>query len=391
MLKKENSGVVILLENEKDIRDTFTNLFEDLDLNLKLVECSNPQEYEKALEQSKTNNDLRAIIIDLSNSDKEEDTKQYKASEYIKQEFEVNRIPIFIHSGNLEYYTELSDKGTVFKTPKEKESAKSICSLLKKMDDSGFLNIFCLGGELEKTLMDEVHSTFVEQFKGKEIESIIDSISNSSKDNLIIRTKEVFERIAIRNVFENWNSASDKGTEGIKEVQLNAIEHYYRRTSAFDFWTGDVYKSISTPENKCIILTPRCNVGHQNFDELLLCRIQVITEQKLKELTGKKGEEKLRKNITDHEIVGERYRFLPPTPQFSGGLVDFKSVFTLSPQSINDNWEREVTLSNELTNDVVRKYANYTLRGGISETEFEEAHHYVKTLVPEESSKEANP
>ncbi len=375
-----NIGIVILLENEKAIRDTFINLFEDLNINLKLVECSTPEEYERVLQKSKENNDLRGIIIDLSNTTQEDDTKKYKASEYIKQEFEANRIPIFIHSGNLEHYRELNDKGTVFKRPKEKGSAESICQLLKKMSDSGFLNIFCLGGELEKKIMSEVHKAFVEQFKGNEIEAIIDSISVTPNDT-VIRTKEVFERIAVRNVFENWNSATKDDLDNIVEVQLNSIEHYYRRTSDFDFWTGDIFKNLENPNTKCVVLTPRCNVGHQKFDELLLCKIQEINEQKLQELTGRKGEEKLRKNITDHEIVGERYRFLPPTPQFNGGLVDFKTVFTQSIEKFSTNWELEITMSDELTNDVVRKYAAYTLRGGISETEFKEAHHYVASLI----------
>ncbi|TSE04044.1 hypothetical protein [Aquimarina algiphila] len=130
--RKVNTGIIILLENEKAIRDNFINLFEDLEVDLKLVSCATPEDYEKALQESKINNDLRGIIMDLSNTIQEEDTKEYKASEYIKQEFEVNRIPIFIHSGNLEHYLELNDKGTVFKMSKEKGSVENICKLIKK-------------------------------------------------------------------------------------------------------------------------------------------------------------------------------------------------------------------------------------------------------------------
>lgn len=375
-------GVIILLENESTIRNSFQSLFEDLGIDLELVLCSSPKEYEKALSQSKKENNLRGLIMDLSNTDQEEDTKSYKAADYIQEEFDFNRIPIFIHSGNLEHYKELNDKGTVFKIPKGSNSISSICQSLKKMSDCGFLDIFCLGGELENKIMLEVHKAFVEQFKGSEIEGIIDSISEAAEpQNITVRTKEVFERIALRTVFENWNSASMMGDGSIKEVQLNSIEHYYRRTSDFDFWTGDIFLWKQDPTVKCVVLTPRCNVGHNNFDELLFCKIEKITEEKLKALTGKKGPEQLRKNITDHQIVGERYRFLPPTPQFSGGLVDFKSVFTKSQKFIKENCELEITLSDELTNDVVRKFAAYTLRGGISETEFGEAHHYVKKLV----------
>jgi len=384
--KEKKTGVIILLENEKAIRDSFEIAFEDHEIDLELVQCENPDEYEIALKKAKADNNLRGLIIDLSNTSAEEDTRVYKASEYIKAEFNNNRIPIFIHSGNLEHYEDLKNKGTVFRTPKTTQSIESILSSIKKMQDCGFLNIFCLGGELENRIMKEIHSAFVNQFKDKEIEEIINSIEKScSAENLVNRTHEVFERIAIRSVYENLISASKLEGGGIKEVQLNSIEHYYRRTSDFDFWTGDIFK-LKDGNERCVILTPRCNIGHKNFDELLLCKVRNINEQNLKELTGKKGPERLRKNITDHQIVGERYRFLPPTPQFSGGLIDFKTNFTMEEAKFKILFEKELTLSDELTNDVVRKYASYILRGGISETEFNEAHHYVKLLLPEEEN-----
>ena len=382
---ENNKGVIILLENEKAIRDAFVIAFEDHEIDLDLVQCESPDEYEAALKKAKEENNLRALIIDLSNTAAEEDSRVYKASEYIQAEFDHNRIPIFIHSGNLEHYNDLRDKGTVFRTPKSAKSIEEILVSLKKMQKSGFLNIFCLGGELESRIMKEIHSAFVSQFKDKEIEGIIDSIQESCEsENLMNRTHEVFERIAIRTVYENLVSASKLEDGSIKEVQLNSIEHYYRRTSDFDFWTGDIFNS-KDGSNRCVILTPRCNIGHKNYDELLLCKVQDISEQNLKELTGRKGEERLKKNITDHQIVGERYRFLPPTPQFSGGLVDFKTNFTMTEERFKELYELDLTLSDELTNDVVRKYASYVLRGGISETEFKEAHHYVKMLLPEEN------
>lgn len=380
---EKNQGVIILLENEKAIRDAFEIAFEDHEIDLDLVQCETPEEYEVALKKAKEENNLRGLIIDLSNTSTEEDSRVYKASEYIQEEFDHNRIPIFIHSGNLEHYTGLKDKGTVFRTPKSAKSIEGISVSLKKMQNSGFLHIFCLGGELESRIMREIHIAFVSQFKDKEIEGIIDSIEKSCEpENLIRRTHEVFERIAIRTVFENLVSASKLEDGNIKEVQLNSIEHYYRRTSDFDFWTGDIFKA-KDGNNRCVIITPRCNIGHKNYDELLLCKVEDISEQNLKELTGRKGEERLRKNITDHQIVGERYRFLPPTPQFSGGLVDFKANFTMNEDKFKELYEIDLTLSDELTNDVVRKYASYVLRGGISETEFREAHHYVKLLLPE--------
>jgi len=377
----DSSDCIIILENEQTYIKAFKDLFEDLKINLRLIPCLTTGKYEEELKIAKENNTLKCIIMDLSNTNFEEDTKKYKASEYIRNEFDENRIPIFIYSGNLEHYSDLQDKGTVFKVDKSSSSGmEEICDKIKEMEDSDFFNIFCRKGKLEEKIMSEIHNSFIEQFKGNEISDIIKSIKSVEDIDVKKRTTEVFERMAIRAVYENWISA--KSEEGsINEVKLNSIEHYYRRTSPFDFWTGDIFANES---NKCIVLTPRCNVGHKNFNQLLLCCVESIDEAKIKELTGKKGLDKLQKNITDHQIVGERFRFLPPTPQFKGGLVDFKTVFTKSSEDFIKDWYREITLSDELTNDVVRKFTAYNLRGGISETEFNEAHYYVSNITNEE-------
>ena len=130
----------------------------------------------------------------------------------------------------------------------------------------------------------------------------------------------------------------------------------------------------------CIIVTPRCNVGHNNFDELLLCKISKIDDEVKNEfLNVKKGLEVFKKHVTDDKKVGERHRFLPPTPQFIGGFVDYKTIFSLNTESFKKDYLYLISLSDELTNDVVRKLSAYLMRGGISETDFNESLFYLKT------------
>ena len=88
---------------------------------------------------------------------------------------------------------------------------------------------------------------------------------------------------------------------------------------------------------------------------------------------SKKADEEVKIQITDNSKVGERYRFLPPSPQFNGGTVDFLLVKTLKTEELKSKYSYVISLSDELTNDVVRKYASYMLRGGISETDFNES------------------
>lgn len=380
----------IILDDEKDVRDSFENLFNDLDIELKLITCSTHKEYENLISQEDIRNQLRVLIMDLSHTLAEVESKTYKADEYIQEEYSKNRIPIFIHSANLQHYTKLEDKGTVFKIPKSKSSTEEICNSIKQMQDSKFLNIFCKGGFLENRIMEEIHTAFVEQFKGNEINQIIESIREVSKKDYEERTKEVFERIGIRAVFENWISTKLRD-ENFEEVRLNSIEHYFRRTSDYKIWTGDIFCKKDTDDGFSIILTPRCNAGHENFNEVLLCEITKINDDVIQEyMNPKKGKglKSFRMGITDdvtNNRIGERFRFLPPTPQFVGGFVDYKTMFTVPLVKFMEENHRVISLSDELTNDVVRKFSAYILRGGISETNFEEAHFYLTNLSTPEN------
>ena len=377
--------LAILLEDEKSIRDSFIQLFSDLEIDIELVAYEKPEDFEMAINNRDVRDRLKVLIMDLSNTISETSTREYKAAKYIQKEYDENRIPIFIHSGNLSHYKDLDDQGTVFKIEKSISSIQSICEDIKLMKDSDFLNVFCLNGSLDQRIMAEIHKAFTNQFKNLEIKKIIESIKDSAgedADKLKERAKETFERIAIRSLYTNlMNAKFSVDEESIVEIKLNSIEHYYRRTSPFDFWTGDIFRNNETHE-MCLIATPRCNVGHKNFDELLLCKILKIDESITNEfLKAKTGLDAFRKHITDDKKVGERHRFLPPSPQFIGGFVDYKTIFSLNEDNFMRDYSYLISLSDELTNDVVRKLGSYLMRGGISETDFNESLFYIKSLA----------
>ena len=383
-----SKDLIVLLDDQAPVREGFRGMFQDLGIDVELQVCDSPEAYESIIDDQDVRQRLRVLIMDLSNTPAEVTTRQYKAAEYIKKEYEQNRIPIFIHSGNLAYYAELQDRGTVFRIEKTKDSVESICRSIQLMKESNFLNIFCLGGLLETKIMNELHNAFVNQFKNREIEEIIRTIQTVHKENSAQRTAEVFERTAIRAVYENWVSPKQLDGATYAEAKLSAIEHYYRRSSAYKYWTGDVFER-KADESLCLVVSPRCNLLHNNFDELLLCKIERIDDQKLQDFLNRKkgtkedetkGQERFRKALTDDLAqTGARFRFLPPTPQFEGGFVDCSRTFSMKADQLLSECELAITLSDELANDVVRKLGSYLLRSGISETDAQEAHYYVSS------------
>lgn len=382
----DSKDVILLLEDVEEIIKTFHQWVEDSQFNIDLIVCRNYQEFNKTMGDESVKGRIKCMIMDLSNNQEEETSGVYQSVKYINEQYNVNRVPIFIHSGFLESFTDLADKGTVFRIPKKANSVDTICTSIKLMHDSGFLNIFSFGGSLESKIMSEIHNAFVDQFKAKEIEEIISSIKSASKENVELRTKEVFERLALRAVYQNTIS---NGTEK-ESVKVNSIEHYYRRkTDKYQFWTGDVFKSNDEKSSELLFLaTPRCNISNNNFDQLLFYKINEIKDEQSTQILNKKndgietkGIKQLRKSITDdvtNSYIGERFRFLPKTPQFEGGFVDCMKCLTFPQDEFIANYSYVISLVDDLTNDVVRKAAAYLLRGGISDTAYEEAVFYFE-------------
>lgn len=376
---EQNLGCVILLDDEEPIRTAFQGLFKDLNIGLELRACKNYSEYNDLMGDEVLRKRVRCLIMDLSNEPREVTSKEYQAHQLIKREYDENRIPIFIHSGNLEHYDKFQDEGTVFRVAKSRESGGAICNTIKLMHETSFLEVFCRGGFLENRIMAEIHAAFVGQFRSDEIEKIIKSIKEANSENLQDRVKEVFQRIAVRALYQNLMSTRNAEGDTFKIVKLNAIEHFYRRTSSYPVWTGDIFRKAGTDEF-CIVLTPRCDLENSNMQSLLLAEIVLVNASRREEFTRKgkvDGRGELDKHLIDN-VLGVSKRFIPGVPQFIGGFVEFKNIFTLTQEAFLRSYERVISLSDEYTNDIVRKFSAYISRGGISVTEYDEARYYFK-------------
>lgn len=378
-------NIVLLLEDDKKIIDPFVSYFTEKKLDAELIVSKNLATYIQNFEENRDN--VKCLVMDLNNQDGDSDTSISETITQIRKHYENNRIPIFVHSGNLTHFTELDEKGTVIKKEKNRKSIEEIIDSIELMLNCGFLNIFSINGTLDQKIMTEIHSAFINQFRHNEIEEIIKSIQNgqSGETDIPGRTKEVFERIAIRSIYQNLiNNDLEE-----KSVIVNTIEHYYRRTNTAKhyFYTGDIFEDQN--QKMYFVATPRCNISNKNFDQILLCEIDEISPDQNNSFqsakienktTGEtKGAKQIRTSITDdvtNSFVGERFRFLPPSPQFRGGFVDLKKVKTVTEEELM-SYKLVISLVDDLTNDVVRKLASYLLRGGISDTAYNEAQYYL--------------
>ena len=366
------SGVVLYFDDNKDVIDNFKTAFEQTGTNLEFVGFSDPALFFKTLKDTSIMQRSRILIFDLA-KDKEEEVKHsFEIKKYIIDNFNNYRIPIFVHTGFPTYFTELDGKGTVFKIEKSGTSIETICTRIKLMWETGFLEIFCPGGILESGYMKELHASFTEQFRDNEIEEIIKSIKESGAGDYKARIKEVFTRISIRLLMHSMISSVPVLAGTNTEAKLNAIEHYYRRISTYKVWTGDIFKKKDSVDN-LIVLSPRCSVIREDCTLILVCKIIPCEDN----LTKENVIQILRDNP---KLTGYGARILTKTPLYKGGKIDFSTHFTIQRSILLSDYERIITLSDELTNDVVRKFCSYILRSGVSETEIEEAKKYLDIL-----------
>ncbi len=80
------------------------------------------------------------------------------------------------------------------------------------------------------------------------------------------------------------------------------------------------------------------------------------------------------------QLIGDKFRFLSKTPLFDGGFINFSKHFSLTKDKFLSNFKYLISLNEETTNDIVRKFSSYISRGGVSTVDFEEAKYYLKSL-----------
>lgn len=367
---------ILIFDDNTDIIKNFNTAISQMDLSLSVKGYSDSKKFTEAINDWDIIGKTRVIIFDLAQNKSEEDTHIFKIKNTIADNFDKYRIPLFIHSAFTDYFTDFDGKGTVFKIEKSGSSIKTICEKIKLFHESNFLEIFRFGGILESNYLEQLHNAFTQQFKNNEIEKIITSIKETSGDKYQERTAEVFRRIAVRSLFHNLTAVRKDKEGNLNEISLNYVEHYYRRCSTYDVWTGDIFRKKEAEET-ILVMTPRCDINKPRCKQILACKIVPLANLEI----NLEKNEIFQRAINDNlNLTSGSYRILSASPLFKGGKIEYISPITINRQSLIADYELVVSLSDELINDIVRKFSAYILRSGVSETEMEEAKKYMEII-----------
>lgn len=369
---KEN--LVILVDDKAEFKTQFENKFIEKEISCKLQYFKDIESCSNFLNKE-PDTSIKFIIFDLCTLPGETVSKNFSVQPLIEKFYKEYKIVIFIHSAYINNFDLYSDEGTVFKMEKDFGTIDKICDIIKKMEQSNFCDLFCKNGIIENEFMFQIHQAFRKQFKGDEIIQIIDSIQSQNTE----RITEVFRRIAIKSLYHNlYNDTTLKEDSTIEDIKINAIENYYYRQNHYKFWTGDIFKKRQN-DNFVIIVNPRCNIANNNVNKLLFCNVETLTPDQLKTF---KKEENLRRGLSDDvkfTWLGDRYRFLPTTSKFIGGLIDFNSMSALNESEFLSDFSYQASISDELANEIVRKMSNYLMRGGVYLNDVKEELYYLNS------------
>lgn len=359
-----SKGVVIHLDNDLEgILIPAKNLFEQMELELTYIICTTKEEFDTAVNENRDS--IKALIFDLLGQEptyEEINKDDAEFLENIRISYANYNIPIFIHSAYLKesILYEFKNCGTVFIIDKgEDNGIQEIFNKVNFLLQSGFMEVFCPGGVLDTQLKNDLHQAFTRQFiNNQEISNIISQIKGQQTyEETTERIKKVFKRITIRTLLSELLAPEidEKGNPKEEEETVNTVEHYIRRINSIPVWTGDIFKKKSS-EDFIFILTPRCNVIRNT--QILVCPFHWkdnITKDKY-----------LSKMLQGDPTFSGYDRHIPPSPIFEGGKLALSKYFMLDKSELLVNYELIVSLSDELTNEIIGKFGAHFFRTGIT-------------------------
>lgn len=361
-----SKGVVIHLDNDiKGILEPAKNLFDQMSFDFDYVICGSISDFDDFLKENKL--PVKSLIFDLM-SDTPGSNPDFLAQ--IETSFLRYNVPVFIYSGFLQSIGDRFDQnGTVYKFDKAKSDVEKVFKKIEFYNNSGFIDVFCPGGQLETEIAKELNESFTKQFtKNNEIEDVINSITvepnpeTGEMQDKSERVKDIFKRIAIKSLSADLLAPITENKD-----KVHPIEHFYRRQNKLKFWTGDIWKNKADQKTYVIILTPRCDILNEKVKHLLLCNIDPNESPISLSGSDQKVKDRLRKYLTDNLDTLKTKRYIPETVFFKeGGLVNLSTYHTIEKDSFEKIFEYVVTLSDDFTNEILGKLSYFFLRTGIS-------------------------
>lgn len=142
--------------------------------------------------------------------------------------------------------------------------------------------------------------------------------------------------------------------------------------------TGSIIKSKRNSEEYYIILSPECDMvlrqpnNKPKTDSILICKLDSFHDIANGLIQGIIREEKklnqLEKIIKNNH--SEYYHFMPKCAEFDNKLINFRKVFTVSFENLNENYSQIATVTGNYCKDILCRFSTYYARQGQPDLHF---------------------
>lgn len=294
-----------------------------------------------------------AAIVDLKLS---QSTLKAEGNEILLKIKDTKRFPVFIISGFVDDLDDMfDDENTFFKVyDREGLDVQKVLNDMVKIYKTGITNILGRKGVIEKHL----NSIFWRHLSGS-FEAWLNDEEETRKEEKLLKyiSQYLFQYLDV-----------DESGEFDK---YDSHEFYLYPSVRPEYVTGDLFFDKNSNDS-FILLTPACDmvirdIGTRNADKILL--LHICNWNSMTEFSGVSSEmspnNKKRRKLTDYmQNNKERYHFLPPYFDISGGFIDFQSVKSVDAETLNTGYTRIATVSPLFLKDIMARFGRYYSRQG---------------------------
>lgn len=353
--------ILLVEDTESDVKSCTDSVDimnrQNSDVQIKIDIASS---YENALEKlNKDYANFAGVIIDIKLNG------ENTGNEIIEQIINQYRLPVAVMTGTPDTILEENSPIHIYK--KGEDKYQDIINNLIKTVNTGLFNVIGGRGIIETTMNQIFWRNLYPQAE------MWEKLKEEGYE-----TEKILLRFAISHIQELLD---------YEVPQYVTQEMYIKPPVTEDIKTGSIVKN----KEDCIyyvVLSPPCDLaihdGKMKTDTVIICEIEPL-EGISKEVIGEassltKKAKNLRKAITNNYT--EFYHWLPQNELFVGGYINFRHVYTYSPDELKNQFEKpELHISSYFVKDILSRFSAYYARQGQPDFKFdEEAEKLVKKI-----------
>jgi hypothetical protein len=338
--------IVLIIEDTEEIITTYNDIIETSFPNIITFICRSLEEGLIALDQ----NTFDGAIVDLRLG---QGDQEGQGNILLKKILEMQRFPVCIVSGHLQDLDpDLVSRSEFIKQYKKTDDLHLVFQDVINIYKTGLTRVIGKKGMIEK---------YIDNIFWNHLSKNIPYWVNKSND---VDTEKYLLRYTLSHLQEYLDLTD---TQDGFDRYLD-IECYIYPSVKVNLFTGDI---IHYNDKPYIILSPSCDLAQRKAKLISLAEIediemQLVRDYKHKISTGTEDQ----KQTASIELarlyrnsLSSKYHFLPSTPFFRGGFVNFQKLISVRANDI-DNQVRLLSVSSNFTKDITSRFSQYYARQG---------------------------